>query len=109
MATILGKTWTIRANTATSPFKIDQLVEITSDTPPKVIHWDVGGSKKLGEWGGTDISAKDKVVVTPTPGVRWEFVGSEAQDKKQVIYGMIWTKTVPDAMGSWVSDPQGTP
>lgn len=105
MSSILGRTWVIYDATEESPFKEGDSVELTSDGKVKY---------KGQEWQGTYNPDKNKLVVAPLDSEHWEFVGSEivelaAAEKKFTMFGFCWTSTVPDALGSWVSDPQGTP
>ena len=98
MASILGKVWTIYDATEESPFQSGDEVEITKDAKVKF------GTK---EWPGQYLEVKDKVVVASVIGEYWEFTGSETLNGKLTMYGLRWSSTLPDAMGTWVSDPQG--
>lgn len=105
MSSILGRTWVIYDATEESPFQAGDQVEITPDAKVKY---------KGQEWQGTYNPDKNQVIATPDKSEHWEFVGSEAveltaAEKKFTMFGFSWTSTVPDALGSWVSDPQGTP
>jgi hypothetical protein len=106
MASILGTVWTIQRVTLHTPFPEGAEVEITSEGDVRF-----GGQ----EWKGEYDAAKNKVTVVPETGLQWEFVASEEKQigdepgKYFTMYGCSWTATKPDAMGSWVSDPQGTP
>ena len=98
MASILGKVWTIYDATEESPFQPGDKVEITQEAKVKL------GEK---EWQGQYLEAKDKVVVASATSEYWEFTGSETLVGKLTMYGLRWSSTLPDAMATWVCDPQG--
>ena len=100
---ILGRTWTINAATAESPFSAGTSVELMPDPLGAVVRYG------LQEWWGTYNAEQDKVSVTPQNNERWEFVGSATMNDELTMFGFRWIATAPDTMGAWVSDPQGAP
>lgn len=114
MASILG-TWTIRTVTENTPlntpFQRGTVVEITRDaiTQEAIVKFGVT------ELRGSHDTGRNRVTVNPSLDEHWEFAASETREigdppeKFFVMYGCSWKMTKPDAMGSWVSDPQGTP
>jgi hypothetical protein len=100
---ITGRTWTVAAATQESPFAPAGRVAISEPfgAQPQVI---VTYLKY--EWTGDYDPVLDKVVITPSDSTHWELVGSGEVNERFTMYGMSWTTTVPDAMASWVAEPQ---
>lgn len=104
MPSILGRTWTIYDGTKSSPFAAGMKVEfvLVKEGEPSVEVKSGGQS-----WPGTYIAEQDKVVVEVNASTHWEFVGSKLVNDNFIMHGSSWITSAPDAMGAWVSDPQG--
>ena len=100
MLSILGRIWIIKEASPSSRFKEEERVEIT--TKAEVI---------VGEdvWQGEYDEARNAVTVQAWDSERWELVGSGQVGSKFTLFGFSWDTTKPDALGTWVADPQGTP
>jgi hypothetical protein len=100
MRSILGRTWKINEASPSSPFQAGDEVVIT--TKAEVI-----ARGRL--WQGEYDEARDAVTVQPKESERWELVGSGMVGEQFTLVGLRWEGTKPDALGTWVADPQGTP
>lgn len=101
MHSILDRIWVIREVSPSSRFKEQERVEIT--TKAEVI---VGGEL----WQGVYDETRNTVTVQPSDSERWELVGSGQVGSQFTLFGFSWgADTTPDALGTWVADPQGTP
>ena len=105
---LLGTTWKVTDATGESPFGIDDTLTITvkSGSSVNVAHYN-SATTTTATYTGTYESAKDKVKVPKALDEYWEFMlSAQFSTSKTTLYGIRWKDSSPDAMGSWVCDPQ---
>ncbi|HEX6863095.1 MAG TPA: hypothetical protein VF414_09790 [Thermoanaerobaculia bacterium] len=111
---LLGTTWRVKEDSGNSPFGGNDTLKITakSGSSVNVAHFNNLTSSTT-NYTGTHDSTRDMVTVD-VGGEHWELILSKTKTvtenggpvQKNALYGMSWTNTGPDAMGSWVCDPQ---
>jgi hypothetical protein len=112
MATILNTNWRVKEKTGNSPFAVGDTIRIVTTTAPSVQVSKNGSPVVIGKHNST----RNIVEALSLIGDEyWELMVSEiwnviidpsgTRGPKNVLYGISWKNTAPDAMGSWVCDP----
>ena len=106
---LLGTTWTVTDATGESPFGMNDTLKITvkSGSSVDVAHFNSVTSRTT-TYTGTHESTRDRVKVERAMDEYWEFMLSSpfSSSSKTTLYGIRWKDSSPDAMGTWVCDPQ---